>query len=134
MLAACWPGPRIGEKFDGGGIIANGAVAFSEIQSQVFTRSCLGSSCHEGLPPRDAPMSLETGQGYAEMVGISATQTTGKRVIPGDPANSYLIQKLRGTAQSVGGVATRMPLNAPPLDPATIAAIEAWIARGAPND
>ncbi len=79
-------------------------------------------------------MSLETGQGYAEMVGISATQTTGKRVIPGDPANSYLIQKLRGTAQSVGGVATRMPLNAPPLDPATIAAIEAWIARGAPND
>ncbi len=115
-------------------IITNGMVPFSEIQSQVFTRTCLGASCHEGQPPRDAPMSLEVGRSYAELVNVSAVQIPTKRVIPGDPANSYLIQKLRGTEQTVGGLATRMPLNAPPLDLATIAAIEAWVARGAPND
>ncbi len=49
------------------------------------------------------------------------------RVAPGDPNNSYLIQKLEGTA-AVGG---RMPLGGSPLPQATISVIRQWITNGA---
>lgn len=54
-----------------------------------------------------------------------------KYVVPGDPANSYVIQKLMGAASITGG---RMPLNGPYLDDAAVAQVAAWIAAGAPND
>lgn len=53
-----------------------------------------------------------------------------KYVIPGDPANSYLVRKLLGAASITGG---RMPLGGPYLDDATTAQVAAWIAAGALN-
>ena len=55
-------------------------------------------------------------------------------VEPFDPANSYLVLKLRGTAGDAGGVASPMPIGDAALDESDIQAIEAWIANGAPND
>jgi hypothetical protein len=52
------------------------------------------------------------------------------RVAPNDPNNSYLIQKLEGTA-SVGA---QMPLNGAPLPQATIDVIRQWITDGAIDD
>jgi hypothetical protein len=49
------------------------------------------------------------------------------RVAPNDPDNSYLIQKLEGTA-SAGAI---MPPFGTPLDQATIDAIRQWITDGA---
>ena len=49
------------------------------------------------------------------------------RVEPGNPDDSYLIQKIEGTA-AVGG---RMPLGGQALPPDTIAAIRQWITDGA---
>jgi len=49
------------------------------------------------------------------------------RVLPGDPDNSYLIQKLLDN-QMLGG---RMPPGATGLDPAVIADIRLWISNGA---
>ena len=54
-----------------------------------------------------------------------------QRVTPADPNNSYLIQKLEGSANI--GTTQRMPFGGPPLDPATIAAIRQWISNGAPQ-
>ena len=50
-----------------------------------------------------------------------------KRVKPGDPGNSYLVQKIEGTA-SVG---SRMPLGGSPLSADQIALIRRWISEGA---
>jgi hypothetical protein len=54
-------------------------------------------------------------------------------VEPGAPDQSYLVLKLRGAAGWVGGIPTSMPTDYA-LDEGDIAAIEAWIANGAPND
>jgi hypothetical protein len=56
----------------------------------------------------------------------SAQDSNFTRVIPGDPANSYVVHKLQGVA-TVGG-------SMPPtgmLPAAEIAAIEQWITDGA---
>jgi hypothetical protein len=45
----------------------------------------------------------------------------------GDPDNSYLIQKLEGTASE----GAQMPFGGPPLDQAVIDDIRQWIADGA---
>ena len=54
-------------------------------------------------------------------------------VTPSDVSKSYLDYKVRGDMSSAGGSGTIMPADGA-LDPADIAAIEAWIANGAPND
>jgi hypothetical protein len=57
-------------------------------------------------------------------------------VEPGRPEKSYLVNKLRGTQSSVGGLAERMPppTAGEPLTEEEILSIEAWISSGAPND
>jgi hypothetical protein len=121
---------------DGSGLDENGRPLEEEaqalqptlasIQRNVFTPVC--TSCHAGA---SAPLGLrlEEGASYALLVNApSAEVPTVLRVAPGDPAASYLVQKIEGTA-AVGG---RMPLNGPPLSADVIAVIRQWIAEGAP--
>ncbi len=62
------------------------------------------------------------------LVGVPSTEVPSLlRVKPGDPDNSYIIQKLEGHA-AVGG---QMPLGGPYLSTATIAFIRQWITDGA---
>lgn len=89
------------------------------------------SECHSGggavLP---GVMNLTSGQAsFDNLVNVTSLEVPGiLRVAPGDPDNSYLIQKLEGSA-AVGG---RMPAGSPnPLDPALIADIRQWITDGA---
>ena len=103
---------------------------FSEIQSNVFTPTCAVSGCHTGA---GAPQGLRLDEttSYALLVNVASTQNgTLLRVDPGDPDNSYLIQKLEGNA-SVGG---QMPLDRTPLAQATIDVIRQWITDGAIDD
>jgi hypothetical protein len=100
---------------------------FQSIQDRVFTPACTG--CHAGAA---APLGLrlDEGSSYALLVNASSVEVPSlRRVQPGSPDASYLIQKLEGTA-AVGG---RMPLNAPPLPASTIAVIRQWISNGAPS-
>lgn len=100
---------------------------FESIQDHVFTPACTG--CHAGAA---APLGLRLDEGasYALLVNAPSVEVPAlRRVQPGNPGASYLIQKIEGTA-AVGG---RMPLNAPPLPPATIAVIRQWITDGAVN-
>ncbi len=50
-----------------------------------------------------------------------------KRVLPGNPNSSYIINKLEGT-QTVG---VQMPFGGPYLDQATINQVRDWITAGA---
>ena len=102
---------------------------FSEIQASVFTPTCATSGCHSGA---NAPLGLrlDATSSFGLLVGVSSGQTPAVlRVAPGDPDNSYLIQKLEGTA--AGG---RMPLNATPLTQAQINVVRQWITDGAIDD
>jgi hypothetical protein len=74
-------------------------------------------------------MDLSTADAsFASLVGVSSIQQpTLLRVAGGDPDNSYLVQKLEGTAAT--GV--RMPFGGSALDQALINDIRDWIADGA---
>jgi mono/diheme cytochrome c family protein len=110
------------------------AATLSQLQSQVFTPRC--SICHNGSQPPGGALpgaqNLSNGNSFAALVGVASLEQPGVlRVKPGDPANSYLIQKLEGAA-SITGV--RMPFGGPYLDQATIDQIKSWIAAGAANN
>ena len=138
LVGGCLTGPAVGDRIEQPLIEEeqpDAGVTFTQLQVRVFTPSCTFSQCHAGAPPPQAPMSLEPTKAYASLVGRASTEVSAlQRVNPGQPSASYLLFKLRGLAGTVGGVPTRMPLNKPPLSPQDLADIEAWIARGAPND
>ena len=102
---------------------------FTEIQTQVFTATCAASGCHSGATP---PQGLSlVAPAYASVVGVASTEVPAlQRIRAGDAANSYLIQKIEGTA----AVGARMPLGGPFLDATTIARIRAWVNAGAANN
>jgi hypothetical protein len=90
-------------------------------------------TCHTGggtsLP---SSMNLTSGHIYASIVNVpSVEQPALLRVKPGDPADSYVVQKLEG-APTISGA--RMPFGGPYLSQATIDQLEAWISAGAPNN
>jgi hypothetical protein len=102
------------------------AATFDAIQANVFTPIC--SVCHIGATAPEGLM-LDAAHSYNLLVGVPSTEVPSiLRVSPGDPTNSYIIQKLEGHA-AVGG---QMPLGETPLPAATIAFIAQWITDGAP--
>jgi hypothetical protein len=112
--------------------IAEGTVSialsadFQSIQDNVFTPIC--SVCHVG---GGAPMGLrlDVADSYNLLVGVASTEVPSIfRVKPGDPDNSYIIQKLEGHA----AVGARMPFGGPYLTADTVSFIRQWISNGAP--
>lgn len=102
---------------------------FSEIQASVFTPTCASSSCHGGGAPA-AGLNLTSANSYAELVNITSSQDGNFLLVePTDPDNSYLIQKMEGSA-SGGGV---MPPSGSILQ-ASIDTIRQWITDGAIDD
>jgi hypothetical protein len=105
------------------------AFTFTEIQTQVLNVSCATVGCHSGgTPPAGLDLSASA---YARLVNVASVEVpSARRIVPGDPASSYLIQKIEGTA----AVGARMPFGGPYLDAATISRIRAWVSAGAPNN
>ena len=113
--------------------VANAApVTLTQIQADVFSPACSG--CHSGPTGNSLPggMNLSSANdSHAALVNVQSLQVGAlNRVTPGDPDNSYLIQKLEGT-HTVG---SRMPQGGPFLDQATVDSIRQWITDGAPNN
>jgi hypothetical protein len=99
---------------------------FQQIQDTIFTPICTG--CHVGAnAPRG--LRLDAANSYSLLVNVASSEVPGLlRVNPGNPGQSYLVQKIEGTA-AVGG---RMPLGGAPLPQASIDLVRQWIAAGAP--
>ena len=113
------------------------APTFTQIQAMVFSTMC--TSCHTGVPTTAVPPATTTLPGsmnltmaaasYKALVGVPSLEVpTVLRVAPGNPATSYLIQKLQG---SVGITGKQMPLGGTPLSPTQINMIAQWITAGA---
>ncbi len=110
------------------------APTFVNVQ-RLFDQACV--ICHAP----GVELDLEPGVSYADLVGRTAPSYAqpptdescgGVLVTPGDPAASYLYQKLAGTPCA----GSQMPvgeIGAPaPLQPCALALIHDWIAAGAP--
>jgi hypothetical protein len=98
---------------------------FNSIQDHVFTPIC--TACHAGGAAPQG-LRLDSANSYNLLVGVPSTEVGSiLRVKPGDPDNSYLVQKLEGHA-SVGA---QMPFGGPPLPSETVAVIRQWITDGA---
>lgn len=97
-------------------------VAFAAVQ-QILTGNCAG--CH---PPNQA-MDLTTGHVFASIVNVKSREApTLMRVKPGDPANSYLYQKVTQAKPMVG---VRMPKDGASLTADEITTLRVWIEQRA---
>ena len=110
----------------------------SSIQLNIFDQSdssgrlaCVGCHTDQGRNPA-SNLNLRDGRSYQQLVGRASTgRPSATLVVPGDPANSYLINKLEG--RDIVGL--RMPRNDGPfLTEGQILVIRQWILDGAPNN
>jgi len=84
--------------------------------------------CHGGSA---GMMGLGPGNEFAPMIGVvSFEDPPMKRVLPGDPLQSYVYLKLRCEGGIEGGC---MPLGSP-TDPALVQLFHDWIEAGAPTE
>jgi len=128
VLAGCSAGNGEGLDMNGQPIPIGPPVVsdFQEIQDTVFTPIC--TQCHIGAGAPQG-LRLDAANSYALLVNMPSGEVPSLlRVNPGNPNQSYLVQKISGT-QSVG---SRMPLGQAPLPQDRIDLIRQWIASGAP--
>ena len=93
-------------------------ITFDRIQSQIFEKQCAFSGCH-ALDSEEGELALEGPDVYDALVNVpaaaSAAKFSGKkRVVPGAPSTSFLMDKLLGTlapgeATRCRRIATRCP-------------------------
>jgi len=91
-------------------------VDFAHDIAPIFKAHCY--SCHKG---NDASGGLD----LSNPKSIQQGGDSGKLVVPGKPAHSLLVKRIKGTVQP------QMPMGFKPLDEAKVKAIEEWIAQGA---
>lgn len=93
---------------------------YSRDIAPVLAASCM--DCHGGQRPA-ARLGLDN---FTRL--LAGSRDSGAIVVPGKPADSLLIKKLKGTAGA------QMPLRKAPLSADVIAKFEQWIADGAKYD
>lgn len=107
--------------------------SLSSIQNNIFTPSCSVAGCHSGPAGPNLPTGMDLSSedaSFSSLINIASLQEpTIFRVAVGDADNSYLIDKLEGTAAQ----GARMPKDGPFLDQATIDVVRLWIDSGAPR-
>ncbi|MEC7599489.1 MAG: c-type cytochrome domain-containing protein, partial [Planctomycetota bacterium] len=96
-------------------------VSFALEIAPVFIQNCNG--CHY-----DIQNDARGGLNLSTFRQIIRGGDTGQMIVPGKPAESLLVKKLKGEA------GTRMPAGRPPLSSEVIAKIEKWISEGATFD
>lgn len=104
-------------------------TTFCDVQTAIFNASC--TNCHAGTYP-SGNLTLAQGKSYAALVNVASSEvSTLKRVLPGNPSNSYLFHKVAGTHAQVGGYGSQMPQGGAPLSPELQTLLEQWILEGA---
>jgi hypothetical protein len=97
------------------------------IQAAVFTPTCATAGCHTGDSPPEG-LRLDEGFSFDNLVEVPSNEVPELlRVDPGKPDESYLVQKIEGTAAE----GAQMPLGGPPLDQNLIDDIREWITNDA---
>jgi len=129
LIAGGCAGP--GPAATGAGVATSGLDA---IQHNIFNVRCLSAGCHNGTD-QAGNLVLETGVSYANLVNAAPFNAAARaaglfRVVPGDPAHSFLLIKIIGPGPNEGA---GMPLTPPLLSDAEVGLIRDWILAGAPD-
>lgn len=95
---------------------SNASVSFSNDVFPIIDSRCI--NCHGGERIEEGLLM----RSYAELM---AGSDNGPVIVPGDPANSLLVELV--TAQE-------MPKRGPKLTPPQVQTITEWVAAGAPNN
>ena len=111
---------------------------FASLQHEIFENpdiagrvACIGCHTSTGRNPAGG-LNLNHDAAYDSLVNIAARKPGAIRVIPGDPENSYIVQKVEGRSGIVG---LRMPFSGPPfLSDGQILILKRWIELGAPRN
>lgn len=102
----------------------------SVIQSNVFQRSCVFSSCHSADTPQKG-LNL-SGSTYQVLVNKPSSEVPSRMlVVPSNPDGSYLLEKISSDHPTSGA---RMPYTSTPLPEGEIAAVRQWIELGAQDN
>ena len=109
------------------------SAAYGADVQPIFSASCALSGCH--VAGHNTGLDLTAANSYGLLVNVpSAELASMDRVEPNEPLLSYLVHKIRGTQNSVGGSGSQMPLIGGPLSADEINTIRAWIQVGAANN
>jgi hypothetical protein len=118
-------------------------VSFRGDVYPVLAKHCADSSgCHGDDPTHSVELDLREAAAYSELVGAGAEARPGAlRISPGDPAASFLVDKLVGSLHAREGkpmpldAQTGEPLVPRPVPPQFIdETLKPWILAGAPNN
>jgi hypothetical protein len=129
-------GGRDGSAGDGGGdarVDAGPPATLTRVLT-ILRSNC--GVCHTTDTEAELNFNANAGDVYDQLVGVPASDEgmcdgqNRTRVVPDEPENSLLIQKLEPSPPC--GV--RMPRFRTPLSPALINEIRSWIAAGAPEN
>lgn len=108
---------------------------FAAIQKVIFEgRNCTNSKCHGEATAGGLDLRAEAA--YTSLIEVESTIGTALRVMPGEPDESFLFQKLRAATEpgSVVVEGSPMPSGTAPLTPEHLEAVRRWIEAGAPRD
>jgi hypothetical protein len=112
---------------------------YTSIYQNILFPLC-GASCHNPADPARFGLALldlsDKDESYTNLVnapavGVSCEETGRMQVVPGDPENSLLVQKLFLSPDLCGDP---MPQGAALLPTETVDVVRAWIDNGAMND
>jgi hypothetical protein len=117
-------------------------ASYSSIDSNLFLVSCgtsgnIALNCHSTVGAASASFLDLTADAYPRLVNRTAVNPLGDAkglvlVIPGDPDNSFLVQKLRLTTAFDPHLGSGMPANAPgSICQTSIDTVAQWIRDGA---
>ncbi len=95
---------------------------YSTTVQPIFRKNCY--RCHGGMNHRG-------GLSLATRAGVLKGGDKGRVVIPGDPANSTLVESIRHEGQDKNPKVKPMPSKGRKLSDADIAIVEGWVKAGA---
>lgn len=104
--------------------------SFAKDVQPIFNDNCV--ACHQTGSAQQA-LILEPGKSFAAIMGVKSKESASLLVDPGKANRSYLLLKLNGKQQEVGGTGAQMPLG-DALTPAQISTVQRWIDAGAPDN
>ncbi|KAK4044984.1 hypothetical protein OUZ56_032390 [Daphnia magna] len=128
---ACGVVCAAGKTCNAGACSCGPSVSFAGTLQPILTANCATNGCHAGNRPASS-LDLGVGKAYASLVGVGSSTCGGRtRVLPGNVAGSYLINKLTGVDLCAG---TQMPKAGASLPAAQLDAFKTWVCNGATNN
>jgi len=138
VLASCKKDEPVDNPFDqqgqgqqGQGSDTLNPESIAGLHKQIFSVRCANPLCHDGSfePDFRTIQSTYSNLVYHQVIKNTTNNDFTYRVIPYDPENSWLIERLTTTDPVLG----RMPLYADPLNAKEMGHIKAWINAGCPD-